>query len=144
MREAPTLVKDGDLSATFHSVFGPRREVAFEVSKVKGHVGQAMVDEGDGRNEDRIDNDGAGTAADLGRLRQQDEVITARRALIRVRSHWYPMMLDLHKFMVVSILLEFTSFLATLQWPQGAADLGRFGISYLELLVMLELHSCHR
>ena len=35
-------------------------------------------------------------------------------------------------------------FLATLHWSQGAAELGNIGISYLELLVMFELHSSHR
>ena len=172
-----------------------------------------MVDGCAVRNEDRIGNDGADTAADLGRLMQKDEVMTARRALIRVGSHWYPIMLDLLKFMVaisrievnhdghrgtarrpmtwdqgssikprasslwitidhaslpgppgfldsswrsffhfsitqedvaiwpnrVSNLLKFSSFLATLHWPQGAADSGNFGLSYLELLVMCAL-----
>ena len=53
-----------------------------------------MVNGGDVRNEDRIDNDGADTAADLGKLWQKDEVIIARRALIRVGSHWYPIILE--------------------------------------------------
>ena len=30
----------------------------------------------------------------------------------------------------VDILLEFTSFLAKLRWPRGAADLGKLGISF--------------
>ena len=44
----------------------------------------------------------------------------------------------------VGILLEFSSFLATLHWPQDAADLGKFGISYFELLLMFEIHAGHR
>ena len=44
----------------------------------------------------------------------------------------------------VYILLEFTSFLATLHCFHGAADLGKYGISHLELLLMLELNSGHR
>ena len=67
-----------------------------KVSKVKGHASRPMVDNGDVRLEDLIGNDGADTAADLGRLRQQDDVITAGRALLRARRHWYPIMLDLH------------------------------------------------
>ena len=31
---------------------------------------------------------------------------------------------------IVNILLEFTSFLATLRWLQGAADLEKYGISF--------------
>ena len=41
------------------------------------------------------------------------------------------------------ILLEFTSFLATLHWTHGAADLGRYCLSCLELLVVFELSSGH-
>ena len=65
-----------------------------------------MVDNGDVRQEDLIGNDGADTAADLGRLRQQDTVITARLALFRARRHWYPIMLELHKFMVATSRIE--------------------------------------
>ena len=39
----------------------------------------------------------------------------------------------------VNILLEFTSFLASLHWPHGGGDLGKYGISYCELLNMIEL-----
>ena len=56
-----------------------------KVSKVKGHATPAMVASGDVRIEDLVGNDGADTAADLGRLRQRDDVITARRNLLRVR-----------------------------------------------------------
>ena len=65
-----------------------------------------MVVGGDVRNEDRIGNDGADSAADLCRSRQKDEAITARRALICVGSHWYLVMLDLHKFMVAISRVE--------------------------------------
>ena len=95
------LVKDGDLAATIHSMLGLRGEGTVKVSKVKGHADQAMVDEGD-----RIGNDGADMAANLGRMRHKDEVTTARRALIRVRSQWYPVMLDLHQFMVAISRIE--------------------------------------
>ena len=54
-----------------------------QVSKVKGHATRAMVDNGDVRLEDLVGNNGADAAADLGRLRQQDDVITARRDLLR-------------------------------------------------------------
>ena len=182
----------------------------------KGHATPAMVASDDVRIEDLVGNDGADAAADLGRLRQHDDVITARRNLLRVRRLWYPIMLDLHRFMVavsrievnydgfggtapdallwdqcgivkarapsfrlivdhadcaflpgpldfldstwvaldplpitpddvaawpysVDILLVFSSFLASLHWPQGGSDLGKFGISYLELLLMFEV-----
>ena len=93
-----SLVKDGDLLATIHSMLCLRGIDTVKVSNVKGHATQAMVDNGDVRIEDLVGNDGADAAADLGRLRQQDDVITARRDLLRARRYWYPIMLDLHKF----------------------------------------------
>ena len=177
-----------------------------------------MVASGDVRVEDLVGNNGADAAADLGRLRQHDDVITARRDLLRVRRFWYPIMHDLHKFVVaisrievnhdgfggtapdamvwdrggivktrapsfrlivdhatlpgppnfldsawctleslpntqndvaawpysVDILLVFTSFLASLHWPQDTSDSGKFGISYFELLLMFEVYSGYR
>ena len=47
-------------------------------------------------------------------------------------------------FYSVDILLVFSSFLASLHWPQGTPDLGKFGISYFELLMMFEVKTGHR
>ena len=44
----------------------------------------------------------------------------------------------------VGILVRFTSFLGTLHWPSGSVDLGHFGISFLELLVLFEQWAGHR
>ena len=44
----------------------------------------------------------------------------------------------------VDILLVFSSFLASLHWPQGVSDLGKFDISYFELLLMFEVFSGFR
>ena len=84
-----------------------------------------MVASGDVRIEDLVGNDGADTAADLGRSRQRDDVITARRNLLRVRRLWYPIMLDLHRFMVAVSRIEvnYDGFGGTapdaLVWDQG-------------------------
>ena len=86
--------------ATIHSMLCLRGFDTVQVSKVKGHATRAMVDNGDVRLEDLVGNNGADAAADLVRLRQQDGVITARRDLFRVRRFWYPIIFDLHKFMV--------------------------------------------
>ena len=40
----------------------------------------------------------ADTAADLGRRHQSEILIDARRRLLQARSHWYPIMLELHRF----------------------------------------------
>ena len=100
------LVKDGDLLATIRSMLSLRGFSTVKVSKVKGHATRAMVASGDVRLEDLVGNNGADTAADLGRLRQHDDVITARRNLLQVRRLWYPIMLDLHRFMVAISRIE--------------------------------------
>ena len=82
------LEKDGDLLATIQSMLCLRGFDTVKVSKVKGHATRVMVDSGDVRLEDLVGNNGADAAADLGRLRQQDDVITARRDLLRVRRFW--------------------------------------------------------
>ena len=42
----------------------------------------------------------ADAAADLGRRHQPDILINARRWLLQARSYWYPIMTDLHRFMI--------------------------------------------
>ena len=70
------------------------------VTKVKGHAKDDDVQQGRVRLTDQQGNIEAGLAADLGRRHQPDLLITARRRLLQVRSHWYPIMTDLHRFMI--------------------------------------------
>ena len=118
-------MKDGDLLFIIRSMLCLRGFDTVKVSKVKGHATPAMVASGDVRFEDLVGNDGADAAADLGRLRQRDEVITARRNLLRVRRLWYPIMLDLHRSMVAVSRIEvnYDGFGGTapdaLVWDQG-------------------------
>ena len=166
---------------------------------------------------DQQENSEADAAADLGRRHQSEILIDARRRLLKARSHWYPNMLDLHRFMIavawvsvnhdgrggtapdplvwegsrpkahklairvnvdlaslpgppgflnslwfqvvsghisgadiaawpesVGILSKFTSFLNTLHWPAGSDDMGHFGVSFLELLILFEHWAGHR
>ena len=44
----------------------------------------------------------------------------------------------------VDILLVFSSFLASLHWPQGTSDLGKFGISFFYCFLMFEVYSGYR
>ena len=106
MRVLPSLLSKMVISHLPSTPCSVCEEGLFNVSKVKGHADQAMINVGDVRNEDRIGNDGADTAADLGRLRQKDEAITATRALIRVGSNWYPIMLYVCNFMVAIARIE--------------------------------------
>ena len=100
------LIMDGDFLAVIRSVLCVRGEGNGEGSPRSRGMLLKLVDKGDARHDDLVGNDGADTAADWGRLRQQDGVISARRALIRVRLHWYLIMLELHKFMVAISRIE--------------------------------------
>ena len=44
----------------------------------------------------------------------------------------------------VGILVRFTSFLSHLHWPSGSVDMGHFGVSFLELLILFEQWTGHR
>ena len=76
------------------------------VSEAKGHADVLMVADGSVRQDDLVGNDGADTGADLGRLRQNDGVISARRALFQARRQCYPIVVDLHRFMVAVSRIE--------------------------------------
>ena len=167
---------------------------------------------------DKQGNAEADVAADLGRRHQDEILIDARRKLLGARSHWYPIMVDLHRFMIaiarvsvnhdgrggtapdplvwdkgskpkvrkpavrvtvdlaslpgppgfldctwvqivagrisdddiapwpysVGILIQFSSFLSQLHWPSGSVDMGHFGVSFLELLILFEQWAGHR
>ena len=199
------LVKDGDLIALVHYMIRTRGRETVRVTKVKGHAEDVDVQQGRVRLIDQQVNSEADTAADLGRRHQSVFFIDARRRLLKARSYWYPIMLDLHRFMIavawvsvnhdgkggtapdllvwdqgsrpealpgppgflngswfqvvsghmsgadvaawpycVDILIEFTSFLGTFHWPTGGDDLGHFGSSFLELLILLEQWAGHQ
>ena len=42
------------------------------------------------------------------------------------------------------ILFKFTSFLSTLRWPEGLNEMGKLGVSYLELVILFEKWLGHR
>ena len=44
----------------------------------------------------------------------------------------------------VGILCKFTAFLGSLHWPVDAVDMGHFGVSFLELLILFEQRAGHR
>ena len=208
------FVKDGDLVALVQCMIRTRGRETVRVTKVKGHAKDEDVQHGRVRLIDQQGN----VVADLGRRHQTEILITARRRLLQGRSSWYPIMTDLHRFMIaftrvsvihdgkggtaldplvwdqgsrpevrklairvnvdlaslpgppgfldnswvqvdagriagadisawpygVGILVRFTSFLGTLHWPSGSVDLGHFGISFLELLILFEQWAGHR
>ena len=94
------LFKDGDLIALAQYMIRTRGRDTVRVTKVKGHAEDVDVQQGRVRLEDQVGNAEADTAADLGRRHQSEVLIDARRRLLKARSHWYPIMLDLHRFMI--------------------------------------------
>ena len=90
------LVKDGDLIALARFMIRTRGRETVRVTKVKGHAEDVDVQQGRVRLLDKQGN----AEADLGRRHQSEVLIDARRRLLGVRSHWYPIMTDLHRFMI--------------------------------------------
>ena len=48
----------------------------------------------------KLGNTEADTAADVGRRHQTELLIDARRSLLQARTFWYPVILQLHRFMI--------------------------------------------
>ena len=94
------LVNDGDLLLLIEHMLNRRGFDTVRISKVKGHADDAMVLHGQVRRDDRLGNDAADEAADFGRRRVSLAVIDARRNLSGVCGHWYPFILDLHRFFI--------------------------------------------
>ena len=92
------LVKDGDLIALARYMIRTRGRETVRVTKVKGHAEDVDVWQGRVRLLDQQGNAEADAAADLGRRHQSEILIDARLRLLKARSHWYPIMLDLHRF----------------------------------------------
>ena len=94
------MVEDGDLVALVQYMIRTRGRETVRVTKVKGHATGADVEQGRVRLVDQIGNAEADTAADLGRRHQSEVLIDARRRLFKTRSYWFPIVLDLHRFMI--------------------------------------------
>ena len=94
------LVKDGDLVALVQYMIRTRGRDTVRVTQVQGHAEDANVQSGRVRLLDQQGNAEADTAADLGRRHQSEILVDARRRLLKARSHWYPIMLDLQRFMI--------------------------------------------
>ena len=92
--------KDGDLIALVQYMIRTRDRETVRVPKVEGHAEDVDVQQGRVRLVDLQRNAEADTAADSGRRHQSEITFDARRRLLKARSYWYPIMLDLHRFMV--------------------------------------------
>ena len=90
------------------------------------HAEDVDVQQGRVRLVDQEGNAEADTAADLGRRHQSDVLIDARRRLLKIGSHWYPIMFDLHRFMIAIARVSVNhdgrggTALDLLVWDQGS------------------------
>ena len=120
------LVKDGDLVALVEYMIRTRGRDTVRVTKVKGHAKDDDVQHGRVRLIDQQGNVEADLAADLGRRHQPDILINAGRTLLQARSYWYPIMTDLHRFMVAVARVSVNhdgkggTALDPLVWDQGS------------------------
>ena len=96
------LVTDGDLLILLRRMIDLRGRDTVRVTKVKGHADEGMVSDGRDRELDRLGNHAADEAADFGRGRVGPAVIDARRNLSGVCGRWYPVILDLHRFLIAN------------------------------------------
>ena len=203
------LIPEGDLVAIVQHMLIDKEPSTVRVTKVIGHAAAFDVERERVRAEDSFGNHEADAAADLGRRSQSQQLIGARRDLFTTRDLWYPIIGQLHRFMVaisrvsvnhdvrggtapdslvwdrggvvkrrkievrvnvdiaalpgppgflhgpwmtvpsgcvsgVGLFFHFTSFLSTLHWPVETGDMGHFGVSYLEMLILFEHWLCHR
>ena len=94
------LLEDGDFVALVQYMIRTRGRETVRVNKVKGHAEDADVQSCRVRLEDQLGNAEAHTAADLGCRHQSEVLIDAWRRLLKARRYWYPIMLDLYRFMI--------------------------------------------
>ena len=94
------LVNDGDLLLRVQQMVRWRGVGNAAVTKVKGHADEGLVARGRVREVDRIGNNEADAAADLGRKRVHYAVSDARRLVHRACSVWYPVVENLHRFFI--------------------------------------------
>ena len=95
------LVQNGNLISLARCLIRTRDRDTVRVTRVKEHAEDVDVQQGRARLLDKHGNAEADNAVDLGRRHQSGILIDARRRLLGTRSHWYRIMIDWHRFMVV-------------------------------------------
>ena len=94
------LLVDGDLVALIQRLVELRGPRTTAVSKVTGHADEGLVREGRVRELDRVGNDLADRAADLGRCRVEVALGRDRKGYSDICEDWYPVMKKLHRFFI--------------------------------------------
>ena len=133
------LVNDGDLLGLAQEIVRSRGRGNTLVSKVKGHADEGLVAMGRVREVDRIGNNEADAAADMGRRRVHDSITDARRLFNAACAHWYPIVKELQHFFVAIartvVNYDGSGVLPCILLcglvpliPRGGGFIGRFGI----------------
>ena len=95
-----SLVKDGDLLLLVQRMIRWRGSGNAAVTKIKGHADEGLVARGRVREVDRVGNNEADAAADLGRKRVHHSISDARRLVHRACERWYPVVRELHRYFI--------------------------------------------
>ena len=95
-----SLVNDGDLLVKVQQTARWRGSGKAAVTKVKGHADGGLVAQGRVREVDRIGNNEADAAADLGRKRVHYFITDARRPFNRACARCYPVQQEIHRFFI--------------------------------------------
>ena len=92
------LLLDGDLLSLVQILILARGADSTTISRVKGHAEEGLVRRGQERMADKIGNDMADEAADIGRWRVGADVNEVQKCFTDVCRAWYPVIRDLHRF----------------------------------------------
>ena len=93
------LENDGDSLALVREMIERRGEGTVRIAKVKGHADEEIVRGWQVRELDRVGNNRVDEAADFGRPRVDD-----RQKLSGVCRSWYPVVQELHRFSLPSLV----------------------------------------
>ena len=93
------LCVDADLLSLFENMVHKRGPGSTLVSKVKGLADMTMVHDRRVRLLDKIGNNMADRAGDLGRRRVRPNFIDLKRQVLSACKSWYPLVPDLHRFL---------------------------------------------
>ena len=94
------LLVDGDLIGLVQRLVDIRGPGTTAISKVKGHADEGLVRDGRVRELDKVGNDLADRAADLGRRRVGAALANSRKGFSDACKSWYPIVLVLHRFFI--------------------------------------------
>ena len=94
------LANDGDLLLLVQRLLQWRGRGSTQVTEVHGHTDEGIVAGGRVREVDRIGSNEADVAADTGRRRVHCSITDAWRLVNGACARWYPIVQELHQFLI--------------------------------------------